>query len=181
MVGLLWGLLGVGLLVSSDHVGAQSREGLVGGIALLGAALTWASGSIYAHRARLPASPWLTTAMQMLTGGAVLAVMAVMAGEGGQLDPSSFSMKSVLALAYLILFGTLLGFSAYIWFLLGVTTPARATTYAYVNPEVAVLLGWLLAGEQLDLRARLAMAMILSAVVVVSLRGGRTRASSRVR
>ncbi len=180
MAGLLWGLLGVGLLVSSDHVGAQSREGLVGGIALLGAALAWASGSIYARRARLPASPWLTTAMQMLTGGAVLAVMAVMAGEGGQLDPSSFSMKSVLALAYLILFGALIGFSAYIW-LLRVTTPARATTYAYVNPAVAVLLGWLLAGEQLDLRAGVAMAMILSAVVVVSLKGGRTRASSRVR
>ena len=179
VAGLLWGLLGVGLLVTSDHVGAQSREGLVGGVALLLAALAWAAGSIYARRARLPASPWLTIAMQMLTGGAVLAVMAVVAGEGGQLDPAGFSMKSVLSLVYLILFGALIGFSAYIW-LLGVTTPARATTYAYVNPAVAVLLGWLLADERLDLRAGLAMVMILSAVVVVSLKGGRARVSSRV-
>ena len=170
--GLLWGLLGVAILLGSDHVGAQNREGLLGAIALLGAALAWASGSIYARRARLPASPWLTTGMQMLTGGAVLAVIAVMAGEPGQLDLASISMKSMASLAYLIVFGAVVAYSAYIW-LLGVTTPARATTYAYVNPVVAVILGWLLADEQLDARAGLAIAMILSAVVVVTLKGGR--------
>lgn len=174
IAGLLWGLVGVGVLVSSDHVGAQSREGLLGALALLGAALAWASGSIYARQARLPASPWLTTAMQMLSGGTVLAIMAVMAGEQGQFDTASVSVKSVVSLAYLILFGAVVAYSAYIW-LLGVTTPARATTYAYVNPVVAVLLGWLLADEQLDARAWLAIAMILSAVVVVTLRGGRPK------
>ncbi len=174
IAGLLCGLLGVGLLVGSDQVGAQSREGLLGALALLGAALAWASGSIYARRARLPASPWLTTAMQMLSGGTVLAIMAVLAGEPGQLDVARVSVKSAASLAYLILFGAVVAYSAYIW-LLGVTTPARATTYAYVNPAVAVLLGWLLADEQIDVRTGLAMAMILSAVIVVTLRGGRRR------
>jgi len=170
--GLLWGLLGVAILVGSDHVGAQNREVLLGAIALLGAAIAWAAGSIYARRARLPASPWLTAGMHMLTGGAVLAVMAVMAGEPGQLDMASISMKSMASLAYLIVFGAVVAYSAYIW-LLGVTTPARATTYAYVNPAVAVVLGWLLADEQVDARAGLAITMILSAVVVVTLKGGR--------
>ena len=172
LAGLLWGLVGVGVLVTSSHVGAQSREGLLGALALLVAAFAWASGSIYARRAQLPSSPWLTTSMQMLTGGVVLAVMAVMAGEVGQFDAATVSAKSVVSLVYLTLFGALVGYSAYIW-LLKVTTPARVTTYAYVNPAVAVLLGWLLADERLDARAGLAMAMILSAVVVVTLKGGR--------
>ncbi len=172
--GLLWGLLGVGLLVSSDRVGAQSREGLLGAMALLGAALAWASGSIYARRARLPDSPWLTTAMQMLSGGAVLAVMAIISGEPGQFDTANVSMKSLVSLAYLIVFGAVVAYSAYIW-LLGVTTPARASTYAYVNPAVAVVLGWLLADERLDAKAAVAMAMILSSVVIVTLKGGRPK------
>ena len=172
ILGLLWGLSGVALLVGSHQVGAQSREGLLGTVALLGASLSWAAGSIYARRAKLPESPWMTTAMHMLAGGAVLVVMAVMAGEPGQIDTGSISTKSVISLAYLTIFGALVGYSAYIW-LLGVTTPARATTYAYVNPAVAVLLGWLFADEQIDLRAGVAIAMILSAVVVVTLKGGR--------
>lgn len=118
--------------------------------------------------------------MEMLTGGAVLAVIAVVAGEGGHLDPSTFSLKSILALAYLIVFGALIAFTAYIW-LLGVTTPARASTYAYVNPVVAVMLGWLLADERLDVRAALAVVVILSAVVVVTLHGGRSRGREAAR
>ena len=172
MLGLLWGLLGVGILVGSDQVAAQSRQGLLGAVALLGASISWASGSIYARRAKLPASPWMTTAMQMLAGGLVLALMAVMAGEPAQVDPANISVKSAISLFYLSIFGALVAYSAYIW-LLGVTTPARATTYAYVNPAVAVILGWLFADEQIDLRAGLAIAMILSAVVIVSLKGGR--------
>lgn len=174
LAGLLWGLMGVGLLVSSNQMGAQGREGLLGALALLFATLAWAAGSIYAKGADLPASPWLATAMEMLIGGAVLAVIAVVAGEGGQLDPSTVSLKSILSLAYLIVFGALIAFTAYIW-LLGVTTPARASTYAYVNPVVAVMLGWLLADERLDVRAALAVLVILSAVVVVTLHGGRSK------
>jgi drug/metabolite transporter (DMT)-like permease len=171
MVGLVWGLCGVGLLMSSTELGAQSREGLLGGLAVLGASVSWAAGSIYARRASLPRSPFLATAMQMIVGGLVLSIVAAIAGEGGQLNVSAFSMKSVLALIYLIVFGALIAFTAYIW-LLRVSTPARVSTYAYVNPAVAVVLGWLLAGERLDARAAFAVLIILSAVVLVSLRGG---------
>ncbi len=170
MVGLALGLFGVGLLMSSSEVGAGSREGLLGGLAVLGASVSWAAGSIYARKARLPRSPFLATAMQMIVGGLVLSLVATIAGEGGELNISEFSLKSILALAYLIVFGAFIAFTAYIW-LLGVSTPARVSTYAYVNPAVAVLLGWLFAGERLDLRAALAVLIILSAVAVVSVQG----------
>ena len=174
MAGLVRGLCGVGLLMSSTEVGAQSREGLLGGFAVLGASMSWAAGSIYARRAPLPRSPFLSTAMEMIVAGLVLSLVAAMAGEGGQLHLSAFSIKSVLALVYLIVFGALIAFTAYIW-LLGVSTPARVSTFAYVNPAVAVLLGWLLADERLDVRASLAVVIILSAVAIVSVKGGGAR------
>jgi len=177
MAGLLLGLSGVGLLMSSTELGAQSREGLLGGFAVLGASISWAAGSIYARKAALPRSPFLATAMQMIVGGFVLSLMAAIAGEGGELHLSAFSMKSMLALVYLIVFGALIAFTAYIW-LLGVSTPARVSTYAYVNPAVAVLLGWLLASERLDARAAVAVLIILSAVALVSVRGGDPRRPS---
>ena len=104
----------------------------------------------------------------------LLALVAAVTGEGGQLHLSAFSMKSILALVYLIVFGALIAFTAHIW-LLRVSTPARVSTYAYVNPAVAVLLGWLLANERLDARAALAVLIILSAVVLVSVKGGEAR------
>ena len=177
LAGLVWGLCGVGLLMSSTELGAQSREALLGGLVVLGASVSWAAGSIYARKARLPRSPFLSTAMQMIMGGLVLSLMAAIAGEGGQLHLSSFSTKSILALVYLIVFGALIAFTAYIW-LLGVSTAARVSTYAYVNPAVAVLLGWLLASERLDARAALAVLIILSAVALVSVRGGDARRAS---
>jgi drug/metabolite transporter (DMT)-like permease len=177
LAGLVWGLCGVGLLMSSTEVGAQSRERLLGGLVVLGASVSWAAGSIYARRARLPRSPFLSTAMQMIVGGVVLSLVAAIAGEGAQLHLSAFSTKSVLALVYLIVFGALIAFTAYMW-LLGVSTAARVSTYAYVNPAVAVLLGWLLANERLDARAALAVVIILSAVALVSVKGGDARRTS---
>ncbi len=177
LAGLVWGLCGVGLLMSSTELGAQSREALLGGLVVLGASVSWAAGSIYARKARLPRSPFLSTAMQMIMGGLVLSLMAAIAGEGGQLQLSTFSTKSILALVYLIVFGALIAFTAYIW-LLGVSTAARVSTYAYVNPAVAVLLGWLLASERLDARAALAVLIILSAVALVSVKGGDARRPS---
>jgi drug/metabolite transporter (DMT)-like permease len=115
--------------------------------------------------------------MQMLVGGLVLSFMAAIAGEGAQLHLSAFSVKSILALAYLIVFGALIAFTAYIW-LLGVSTAARVSTYAYVNPAVAVFLGWLLANERLDARAGVAVLIILSAVALVSMKGGDARRAS---
>jgi drug/metabolite transporter (DMT)-like permease len=111
----------------------------------------------------------LAISMEMLTGGVLLLAAGLVTGEGARLELSQISPRSVLALSYLILFGSLVAFSAYIW-LLRVSTPARAATYAYVNPIVAVFLGWALGGEPLTLRTLLAAAVIVSAVVIISYR-----------
>jgi drug/metabolite transporter (DMT)-like permease len=111
-------------------------------------------------------------AMQMLAGSVVLAVMAAAFGELGALDVRAVSAKSWWAFVYLIVFGALIGYTAYIW-LLGVSTPARVGTYAYVNPVVALLLGWALADEPLTFRSLLAAAIILGSVVVITTETGR--------
>jgi len=95
-------------------------------------------------------------------------------GQGGQVSLAEMSPRSLVALAYLVVFGSLVGFTAYIW-LLGATTPARVSTYAYVNPVVAVLLGWGLANEPMTLRTMLAAAVIIGAVVVIIRYGARTK------
>src|SRR5690606_33533156 len=126
-----------------------------------------AAGSLYARRARLPDPPLLATAIEMLAGGALLALVGALTGEIGRLDPGAVSARSLLGLLYLIVFGSLVGFTAYIW-LLGVSTPARVSTYAYVNPVVAVLLGWALASEPLTPRMMVAAAIIVCAVAAIT-------------
>ena len=101
----------------------------------------------------------------------LLALVAAVTGEGGQLHLSAFSMKSILALVYLIVFGALIAFTAHIW-LLRVSTPARVSTYAYVNPVVAMFLGWALADEPLTFRSLAAAAIILGAVVLITTEAG---------
>jgi drug/metabolite transporter (DMT)-like permease len=105
--------------------------------------------------------------MEMLAGGALLLIVSLLAGEWGKVAPSALSIRSWLALAYLIFFGALVGFTAYIW-LLRVSTPALVSTYAYVNPVVAILLGWAFAGEPLTGRTLLAAAVIVAAVVIIT-------------
>ena len=106
--------------------------------------------------------------MQMLAGGAVLLLLSVLLGEPWGFDPSAVSLRSALGLLYLIVFGSIVAFSAYIW-LLRVSTPSRVSTYAYVNPVVAVLLGWALAGEALTVRVAVAAAIIVSGVALITL------------
>jgi drug/metabolite transporter (DMT)-like permease len=129
---------------------------------------SWALGSIYSRHVGTPASPFLSTAMQMLAGGMALLLLSVLLGEPWAFDPSGVSLRSALGLLYLIVFGSIVAFSAYIW-LLRVSTPARVSTYAYVNPVVAVLLGWALAGEALTVRVAVAAAIIVSGVALITL------------
>lgn len=161
--GILVGFGGVLLLMGGP--GAAPGH-LVPAIVLLLASVAWAAGSLYSRSAVLPA-PLLATAMQMLTGGALLLLAGVVTGEVGRMDPAGFSTRSVLALLYLIVFGALIGYSAYVW-LLRVTEPALASTYAYVNPVVAVVLGWLLAGERMDAGIVVAAAVIVGGVVLIT-------------
>jgi drug/metabolite transporter (DMT)-like permease len=104
--------------------------------------------------------------MQMLTGGMVLGVMSLTLGEPARFDAGDVTLRSLLALIYLVIFGSLIAYSAYVW-LLTVSTPARVGTYAYVNPVIALLLGWGLAGEAIRLRSALAAAVIVGSVFVI--------------
>jgi drug/metabolite transporter (DMT)-like permease len=166
-IGLAMGLAGIILLVGPTELAGSSRMDLLGAVVLILAALSWAAGSLYSRRASLPASPLLATAMEMLAGGLLLLLASLVTGQAADLDLSQVSLQSVLALGYLIVFGSLVAFTAYTW-LLRVTSPARAATYAYVNPAVAVFLGWALGGEPLTVRTLLAAAIIVGAVVVIT-------------
>ena len=106
--------------------------------------------------------------MQMLAGSVALFVVSVALGEPWHVDPLSFTSKSILAWAYLIVFGSIVAYSAYVW-LLQASTPARVSTYAYVNPVIAVFLGWLLADEALTPRMLIAAVVIVGGVVLITL------------
>ena len=165
--GLLAGMSGMALLIGPAEVIGGEGVNLLGVGALLIAALAWTLGSLYSRRAPLPRVPLLATGMEMLAGGGALLLVGTLAGEWGQLDLAAVSSRSLIALAYLTFFGSLMGFTAYLW-LLRHTTAARAASYAYVNPVVAVFLGWALAGETLNLRTLVAAAIIISSVVVIT-------------
>jgi drug/metabolite transporter (DMT)-like permease len=163
---LILGLLGTGLLLAPLHSPAGAPISLVGASAVLLASFGWAGGSLYSRSVRLPGPPLLSTGMQLLAGGGLLLIAGLLAGEWHGLNLAKSSLRSWLAVAYLLVFGSLIGFTAYIW-LLKVTTPARASTYAYVNPVVAVLLGWLFAGEVVTIRMTVAAVVIVAAVILI--------------
>ena len=159
--GLLLGFAGVALLIGPDAL--RQRLDLLSAGGVLTSALLWAVGTSYTRVAKLPAG------MQMLSGGALLLLSGLLAGEGARIQVPSLTAKSVLALAYLIVFGSIIAFTVYMW-LLTVSSPSRLSTYAYINPVVAVILGWLVAGEGLGLRTLAATAIILAGVAMVSTR-----------
>jgi drug/metabolite transporter (DMT)-like permease len=163
--GLVLGTLGVALLVGPGA--AEGAVDLLGAGAVILGALAWAAGSLAAGRLPLPKEMALASAMEMLAGGALLSVVGLLAGEGGRLSLAAVTPRSLLALAYLITFGSLVAFSAYLY-LLRETSPARAATYAYVNPVVAVALGALLGGEALSSRMIAASAVIVAAVALIA-------------
>ena len=164
IVGLALGLVGIAILIGPNELGGEPVH-LLGALAVVGAALSWSVGSIYQRGAPKADATLLNVAMQMLAGGALLLATGVLLGE--RLDVGAVSLKSAGALAYLIVVGALIGYSAYVW-LLKVTTPARVSTYAYVNPVVAVILGWALADEPLGPRVLAAGAAVVLAVALLT-------------
>jgi len=166
--GLCVGFGGIVLLVEPW----QANNGVIGthlmGVgALLVAAFLWSLGSIYSRSADLPKSSLLSTGMEMLGGGAGLYLTGTLTGEWQALDIASISSRSWLGLAFLIVFGSLMGFTAYAW-LLRVAPVSLVATYAYVNPLVAILLGSLLAQEVLNARILMAALVIVGAVVLIN-------------
>jgi drug/metabolite transporter (DMT)-like permease len=174
VIGLAAGFAGLLLLVSPGDLAGGSHVHPVGAAVLMLATLSWAIGSLYSRRANLPASPLMATAMEMLTGGVWLLGAGLMSGEWARLELDHVSLQSALSFVYLIVFGSLVGFTAYIW-LLRVSTPARVSTYAYVNPVIAVFLGAALADEPLNPRILLAAAIILGAVALITTYGAAKR------
>lgn len=169
VTGLAVGLAGVGLLVSPRipflHT-AGSAVSPICALVLVAGSLCWAAGSILSRHMKLPRSPLLGTAIFTMTGGAMLFPLGLLIGEGRHFSVRQVSTHSGLAVVYLSIFGSIVGFSAYTY-LLRVVSPARVATYAYINPLVAVLLGWAFVGESLTLRMMVAAAVILASVVLV--------------
>ena len=164
IAGLVLGFAGLVILVKP---GSQGGISLIGAGVVLVASMSWAYGSLFGERAKLPASPLLSTGMQMLAGGSLLMAAGLLTGEPAQLALAQVSTRSLLALAYLIVFGAVVAFTAYVW-LLKVASPVLVSTYAYVNPLVAVGLGWALAGEPITRGTLVAAAVILTGVALIS-------------
>lgn len=176
VVGVAIGLVGVGLLVLPVGGERQAAVDPIGAVVLATGALSWTVGSLYSRTAKQSSSAALAISMQMLAGGTLMLLLSLALGEWTRVTPDSVSTGSVLALLYLATFGSLIGFSTYMW-LLKVASPTAVGTYAYVNPVVAVLLGVGLGGERLPSLAWVAMSVIVGGVALVSLVDGRRRSA----
>lgn len=166
IAGLVLGLIGIALLVGPNELLGGGGVDPVGAMVLLGGGLAWALGSLYSPKADLPRSTLLAASMEMLCGGGLLIVLGLVTRETAAIHLGAISIPSILGLTYLITFGSLLGFTAYNW-LLSHASPARVSTYAYVNPVVAVFLGWAIAGETITLRTLVAAALVVAAVALI--------------
>jgi drug/metabolite transporter (DMT)-like permease len=168
VLGVVAGFAGIALLVGPKALpGNSSGVDPLGAGVLTLAAFLWAAGSLYSREAPLPASPFLGTSMEMLAGGAGLFLLGTLAGEWGRLSLADITPRSLWGLAYLIVFGSMVGFAAYTWLLRNAPTPL-VSTYAYVNPLVAIIVGNLLAHEPLTPRMLFATAIILGSVAVIT-------------
>ncbi|MBV6496084.1 MAG: drug/metabolite exporter YedA [Acidobacteria bacterium ACB1] len=171
IVGLVVGFIGVALLIGGNFqtVGGGSGTEFLAMLLLIAASISWAVGSIYGLKAPVPKSTVLTAGMQMLAGGAVLGVVGTLRGEAANFDVSQVSAASLYGLAYLIVFGAIIGYTAYSW-LLKNAKPEMVATYAYVNPLIAVLLGWFIAGETLTTTMLIGAAIVVGSVALITSR-----------
>jgi len=173
LLGIFIGLIGVALLVSDglgQGISNSSKMSLLGAGVVLLASFAWAGGSVYSSRNPIEGPTSMAAGMQMLAGGGLLLLLALATGDLKHLNLAAASWTSIGAFVYLLVFGSLVGFTAYS-FLLNNVTPERAATYGYVNPVVAVLLGWLVAREPLTLRMIVAMTIIVGSVVLITTYG----------
>ena len=178
LLGVLIGLAGMALLVSGGLKGdnAGSMMSLIGIGVVLASSFAWAAGSVYANRRPIKASTSMASGMQMLAGGSLLLTLGIVVGDFKQLNFSNASWISIGALCYLTVFGSLVAFTAYSWLLRNVA-PTRVATYAYVNPVVAVLLGWLIASEPVTPTMLAAASIIIGSVVLITTFGRETPTS----
>jgi drug/metabolite transporter (DMT)-like permease len=171
-LGLLVGFVGVYLLISGKGstatvAGENGAGQILGAFLVIFGAFCWALGSIYGVRATTPKSSALTSGMQMLSGGFVMMLVGTFTGEWAKFNVSDVSINSWLGFVYLIIFGSIIGFTAYSW-LLKVASPSMVATYAYVNPVVAVFLGWVIAGESLTMQMLIGAGIIVGSVALIT-------------
>lgn len=168
IVGLIIGFVGIFILVGPAELsGSESKLDTFGVIALLAACLLWALGSTYSKSADLPKASLVTTGAQMLMGSVGLLIVSLFTGELNGWNPAEVSSRSLIGLIYLITIGSIVGFGSYIWLLQNAPISLVAT-YAYVNPIVAVILGYFLGNEALEPRIWLATAIIIGAVMFIN-------------
>lgn len=166
--GLLLGFVGVFLLIGGRGLGIGTGDGqLFGTVLIIFSAASWAGGSLYGLRAPAPKSALLGAGMQMLAGGFLLMLVGIFTGEWINFSFADVSRNSWLALVYLTIFGSIIGFTAYSWLLKNVD-PSLVSTYAYVNPVIAVLLGWFVAGESLTGQMLVGAGIIVSSVMLIT-------------
>jgi drug/metabolite transporter (DMT)-like permease len=179
IAGIAVGFFGVWMLLTGQPVNNSVQSGSMqffGSLAVILAAMSWATGSIYGLRAPVPKSSLLTAGMQMLSGGLVMLAVSLVTGEMARFDINQVSANSIYGLIYLIICGSLIGFTAYSW-LLKNANPAMVSTYAYINPVVAVFLGWLIAGESFTSQMLFGAAVIVGSVVLITSRDDEDKGS----
>ena len=172
VLGVIVGISGIALLLGPNAIPSGERPPTIGVVALFLSSVSWWAGSFYSKHIPTRTPLLMASAMQMLTGSFSMLLMGSLLGEWVTLRFASISPASWAAFAYLVVAGSLVAFPVYVW-LLEHSTPARLSTYAYVNPEVAVILGWAVLGEPLNLRIFLAATVIIGAVALISI--GRTK------
>jgi drug/metabolite transporter (DMT)-like permease len=176
--GLILGFMGMAFLIGPGKIVTEAGGDVVGIVLAMLAPIFWSIGSLYSRTANLPDSSLLGTSMQMISGGVMALTAAVVLGEFNGFDITEVSLHSTLAFFYLVIFGSWIAFSSYIW-LLKNTTAARISTYTYVNTVIALFVGWIIGREYLSPRAIFAAAIIIvSVVIIVSSRTGRNNSSS---
>ncbi|MDH4069987.1 MAG: EamA family transporter, partial [Ignavibacteria bacterium] len=163
MLGLLFGLAGIVVLIDPMEAFGSGSVDLIGSMVILLAAISWSSGAVYLRVARLPKSPAITAGAELLIGGTFLILTSVVTGESLR---GNITLTSLLSLAYLIVFGSIIAFSSYVW-LLKTTSATRVATHTYVNPIIAVALGWAFAGEEITVTIALTSILIIASVYFV--------------
>jgi drug/metabolite transporter (DMT)-like permease len=168
LFGLLIGFFGVALLLKPWKSAGEEKIDPRGAAMLFAASLSWAIGSLYSIRAKLPPSPSLCTGMEMVCGGTISVLLGLATGEIHRMESASIALQSLLAVAYLVFFGSVLALNCYMW-LLRACSPAWVSTYPFVNPVVAIFLGWAFANEVLSGTTLVAASVIIVSVFLITI------------
>jgi drug/metabolite transporter (DMT)-like permease len=176
IAGVIVGFAGLIVLIGPSNLTGGDTAFSIAALVLVAASLAWASGSVFNRFGARPESAALSTGLQMIGGSVGLVAVGLLRGEAAQVHLGQVTVPSWIGWLYLVTFGSLVGFTAYIY-LLKTVSPAKASTYAYVNPLVAVFLGWSIAGESVTTRTLAAAAVILTGVAMITASQGGTKAA----